>query len=445
MPAAPRHPREGERLASLHSYRVLHTGPDAALDALTRAAARALGTSTALISLVDEHRQLFTSASGVEHVLGPGVRQTPREESFCAHVVAAEEAIVVPDATADARFADLPMVTGPQHVRSYAGAPIIGRDGLPLGALCVMDRAPRELDTAAVQVLSELAGTVAELLELRRADAAAGLSGPDVLVDSHALRAGIDAGQLAVHYQPVVDLPSRRWLGVEALVRWDHPERGLLAPAEFLPLAEASGLVVPLGRQVLTLACTQVALWRAQGGAGGASADLHVAVNLSGRQLSEPDVAQVIADALTISGLPPEALVLELTETSLAAGGGDVDTALQRIRALGVELALDDFGTGYASFSYLQRFQPDVVKIDRCFVAALGRSERDDLLAASLVQLAQRLGCGVVAEGVETPEQAAALTALGVRHAQGYLFSAPRAVADLTGHLLARDPLPARG
>ncbi|WP_432574362.1 sensor domain-containing phosphodiesterase [Kineococcus sp. SYSU DK005] len=435
MPAAPRHAREDERLASLRSYQVLDTGADAALDALATAAARVLGAPAALVSLVDEHRQWFKSAPGAEAVLGPGVRQTAREDSFCAHVVAAEEAIAVPDATADARFADLPMVTGPQHVRAYAGAPIVGRDGLPLGALCVMDREPRELDASAVRVLADLAGAVAELLELRRAEAAAGLGAHQVLAESHRLRAAIDAGQMAVHYQPVVDLPSGRWVGVEALVRWEHPERGLLPPAAFLPVAEASGLVVPMGRQVLTLACTQAALWRERGGAAGAAADLHVAVNVSGRQLSEPDVADVVAEALLVSGLPPEALVLELTETSLAGSGAEVDTALQRIRSLGVTLALDDFGTGYASYSYLQRFQPDVVKIDRCFVAALGRSERDDLLARSLVRLGMQLGCGIVAEGVETREQAQTLTALGVRHAQGYLFSAPRSAHDLEGRL----------
>ncbi|NAZ75482.1 EAL domain-containing protein [Kineococcus sp. T13] len=450
MVHAPRHPREGERLASLRSYQVLDTGADAALQALTAAAAQALGVPTALVSLVDEHRQFFKAATGLEAVLGEEAhrtRQTPREESFCAHVVATEQPLVVPDAGADARFAHLPMVTGPQQVRFYAGAPIIGRDGLALGALCVKDRTPRRLEAAALQVLTDLAAAVAELLELRRLDAAAGLhavpglhdgsgagSGArQVLDESHRLRAGIDAGELVVHYQPVVDLLSGRWQGVEALVRWEHPQRGLLPPAAFLPIAEASGLIVPLGRQVLTLACTQVALWREQ---LSAAAQLHVAVNVSGRQLSEPDVVEVVTDALLISGLPASALTIELTETSAADVGAEVDIALQRIRALGVRLALDDFGTGYASFSYLQRFQPDVVKIDRCFVAALGRSPRDDLLAQTLIDLGSRLGCAIVAEGIEEREQVAALSALGVRLGQGYFFSAPRGATEV-GHRLS--------
>ena len=442
MPTAPLHPREDERLASLRSYHVLDAAPDAALDALTMAAAGALRAPTALITLVDEDRQWFASASGLEVITQRATRQTPREVSFCAWTVTGEEPLVVTDLCDDARFADNALVTGPEHVRAYAGTPIIGRDGLPLGALCVLDRQTRNFEEVGVQTLNALATSVAELLELRRLDAAAGLHSRQVLTESHQLRSGIDAEQLVVHYQPVVNLPTGRWEGLEALVRWKHPQRGLLAPAAFLPVAEASGLVVPLGREVLTLACTQVALWRdaLPGAVGGATTaasatvgaeGLHVAVNLSGRQLSEPDVVDVVADALIVSGLPASALTLELTETSLAGAGAQIDAALTTIRAMGVRLALDDFGTGYASHAYLQRFQPDVVKIDRCFVTALGRSSRDDLLASSLVDLGLRLGCEVVAEGVETPEQAEALSHLGVCTAQGFLFSPPRSGADI--------------
>ncbi|WP_369056289.1 sensor domain-containing phosphodiesterase [Kineococcus terrestris] len=436
--AAPLHPREDERLASLRSYQVLDGGPDAALDALVAAAARALGAPAAAVSLLDEHRQWFAAATGLPAVLGHDERQTPRDVSFCAHVVAGGQPLVVPDATADDRFAGSPLVTGTGRVRSYAGAPLVGRDGLPLGALCVMDTEPRALDEAAVRVLRDLADTVAELLELRRADATAGLGSRDVLAESRALRAGIDAGQLVVHYQPVVELATGRWIGVEALVRWQHPERGLLPPAAFLPVAESSGLVVPLGRWVLREACAQVARWRAE---VPEAADLYAAVNLSGRQLGEADVHETVAEALALSGLPPQALIVELTETCLAGSSEQVDVALQRVRDLGVHLSLDDFGTGWASFAYLQRFHPGAVKIDRCFVAALGRSERDDLLARSLVELGLGLGCHVVAEGIERREQVQALLAMGVRHGQGYLFSAPRSADDLRGSLHRARPV----
>jgi len=425
---APLHPREAERLASLRSYQVLDTGPDLALDALATAAARALGTPVALVSLSDATRQWFLSAPGLEAFAGPGVREIPRDESFCPHAVSAQRCLVIPDATADPRFADAAVVTGPAHVRAYAGAPLIGRDGLPLGTLCVLDSEPHDFSAADVAVLSDLAVAVTELLELRRSDTAAGLGGRDVLAESHRLRAGIDAGELVVHYQPVVELTTGRWISVEALVRWDHPDRGLLPPAAFLPVAEASGLIVPLGRHVLREACAQVARWRRE---VPDASQLHLAVNVSGRQLSEPDVHETIAEALTLSGLPPQALIVELTETCLAASASEVDIALQRIRDLGAHLSLDDFGTGYASYAYLQRFQPGAIKIDRCFVAALGRSERDDLLIRSLVDLALQLGCHIVAEGIEHREQVAVLTAMGVRHGQGFHFSTPRAHDDL--------------
>jgi len=432
-----RHRREAERLASLRSYRVIDTAPDPALNALASAAALALGAQAAVIGLVEQDRQWFAAQHGLDDFLGYHIRQTSLEVSFCAYIVATEQVLVVPDTRADTRFCDNVLVTGPEDLRAYAGAPIIGRDGLTLGALCVLDHRTRHHDESALTVLRDLAGAAAELLELRRLDAAAGLSSralgfPDPLTESHRLRAGIDADELVVHYQPVVDLPSGRWVGLEALVRWDHPHRGLLPPSAFLPLAEASGLILPLGRDVLRQACQQVARWRRE---IPAAADLHVAVNVSGRQLSEGRFPEVVAEALTISGLPPDALVLELTETSLAGSSADIDIALQRIRATGVPLALDDFGTGYASFNYLQRFHPDIVKIDRCFVDALGRSTRDDLLTRSLVSLGQQLGCDVVAEGVENRQQARTLTTWGVRNAQGHLFCTPSSAAHLQEQL----------
>ncbi len=241
---------------------------------------------------------------------------------------------------------------------------------------------------------------------------------------------------MVVHYQPVVTLPQQRTVGVEALVRWQHPQRGLL-PAAFLPIAEASGLIVPLGRQVLQQACQDVQAWRRR---VPGSADLGLAVNVSGRQLCEPDVADIVEHAVLTSGLPATALTLELTETALVADNPAADAALGRLRGRGLRLALDDFGTGYSSAQYLQRFQPDVVKLDRCFVTGLGRSQRDDVIAASLVDLALRLGCDVVAEGIEHPEQARALTRLGVRYAQGFLFSSPRSATEIEDHLARTAP-----
>ena len=230
-------------------------------------------------------------------------------------------------------------------------------------------------------------------------------------------------------------------MGVEALLRWQHPDRGLLPPSAFLPIAEASGLVVPLGRQALQQGSQQVKAWRTS--VPGAD-DLRLAVNVSGRQLHEPDVADVVEHALIASGLPAPALTLELTETALNADDPAIGVALGRLRSRGVRLALDDFGTGYTSAQYLQRFQPDVVKLDRCFVAGLRRSGRDDLIASSLVELALRLGCDVIAEGIEHPEQARTLTRLGVRYGQGFLFSCPRPVVELHSYLARTTMAPTR-
>ncbi len=444
MPAGPKHRFERDRLAALRSYQVLDTLPDPAIDAVAAAAADALQAPVGLVTLLDEHRQWFKAAPGLQQLLGQELCETPRQQSFCAYVVAAERPLLVPDATRDVRFADNELVTGPAHLRFYAGAPLIGRDGLPLGALCVLDNQPRELGSSGLALLVELAGAVTGLLELRRSEAAAGLATRDLLAEGHRLRRGLDDGEIVVHYQPVVDLPSARWVGVEALVRWDHPEGGLVPPAAFLPVAEASGLIVALGREVLEQACRQVAQWRRSV----PRADtLHLAVNISGRQLLEPDVVDVVQRALATSGLPAEALVIELTETAVAASTPDVDAALRRIRALGATLALDDFGTGYSTLSYLQRFEPDIVKLDRCFVSALsgpphgapgGPSpdpSRTDIIVAALVDMAQRLGCSIVAEGIEQPSQADALTRLGVRRGQGYLYSKPQSAADLEQRL----------
>ncbi len=422
MAAAPLHAREDERLASLRSYRLLDGCADPALDAVAAAAANAVGTPVALLSLVEEHHQHFAAAVGVQ------MRTTPRDVSFCAHAVADERLLVVPDAREDPRFADNALVTGPTGVRFYAGAPVIGRDGLPLGTLCVIDTTPRTVTGSQLAHLTSLADAAAELLELRRNDAVAGNGARNMLADSRRLRRALDAGQIVPHYQPVVDLPSGRWVGVEALARWQHPQQGLLPPSTFLPVAEASGLVLPLGRSVLEQACRQVAQWRRR---VPAAADLHVAVNVSGRQLEAPGLQQTVRRALQTSGLPAHALTLELTETAQASTTSTADDGLQALRALGVRLALDDFGTGYSSMSYLQRFQPDVVKLDRCFVESLNRSARGHLITSALVTLALSLGCDLIGEGVEHPAQARALTRLGCRTAQGYLFSTPRDPADL--------------
>jgi diguanylate cyclase (GGDEF)-like protein len=232
------------------------------------------------------------------------------------------------------------------------------------------------------------------------------------------LREALRHDELVLHYQPVVDLKRGVTTGVEALVRWRRAD-GLRMPDTFIPAAEASGLIVPMGVWVLQEACRQGASWRRQG------LDLDVAVNLSARQVTHPDVVSTIQDALRSSGLPPERLLVEVTESTVMADADAAEVALRAIAALGVSVAIDDFGTGYSSLVYLKRYDLHALKVDRTFVAGMGVSAEDDAIVASIINLARAVGAVCIAEGVETPEQHAALVALGCDYAQGFLFGRP--------------------
>ncbi|HEV2061281.1 MAG TPA: EAL domain-containing protein, partial [Solirubrobacteraceae bacterium] len=236
------------------------------------------------------------------------------------------------------------------------------------------------------------------------------------------LRGAVDRGQLRLLYQPVVDLASNMIGSVEALVRWQHPQRGLLGPGEFLPVAEASGLILDVGRFVLRAACRQAALWRRQ---LGDDAPLPINVNLAARQLGQPALVDTVRDALEAAGARPEDLGLEITESAVIENTLLAAQTLDALKGLGVRVLLDDFGTGYSSLSYLQRLPIDVLKIDRAFIAPLGGGERDEAIVAAVVGMARALGMRVVAEGVETAEQAQRVAALGCDMAQGYLFDRP--------------------
>jgi diguanylate cyclase (GGDEF)-like protein/PAS domain S-box-containing protein len=252
-----------------------------------------------------------------------------------------------------------------------------------------------------------------------------------------ALRRAVELGQLRLHYQPQVTLPEGHIVGVEGLVRWQHPERGLLGPGEFIPLAEESQLVVSIGEWVIDEACRQAASWQAEFGAAN-----KVSVNVSARQLKYGDLADCIRRALAATGLRPEALCLEITENILM---GDADfflEALLGLRFLGVSLAVDDFGTGYSSLGYLKRFPIDELKVDKAFVDGLGQgNRRARAIPRAVVAMARDLGMATVAEGVETLDQAGELTALGCDQAQGYYFARPQPPETVT-ELLRRQILP---
>ncbi|HEV8252748.1 MAG TPA: EAL domain-containing protein [Candidatus Limnocylindria bacterium] len=235
-----------------------------------------------------------------------------------------------------------------------------------------------------------------------------------------------------LHYQPIVDLRSGDVTGLEALVRWRHAERGLVLPTEFIPIAEETGLIVPLGRWVIGEACRQLGAWTAAGRLAGPRLErLSMWVNLSARELQEPDFVQMVADAVQSSAIRPERLTLEITESGLMADLEQSMAALHRLRELGVRLAIDDFGTGYSSLSYLERLPVEVLKIDRSFTAAIGHGRDVPVLVRSIVKLGQTLHMEVLAEGIETAEQLTRLRAIDCRLGQGFHFSPALPAAEV--------------
>jgi diguanylate cyclase (GGDEF)-like protein/PAS domain S-box-containing protein len=246
----------------------------------------------------------------------------------------------------------------------------------------------------------------------------------------------IDDGQLRCHYQPIVSLQTGRITGVEALVRWEHPSRGLLYPDAFIPLAEDTGLIVPLGRWVMREACQQLRTWQLR---LPASSTMSMSINLSVRQLMHEQIIRDVRDAVGDAGLDPSTVTMEITETTLMHDTEMTRERLAELREIGVSLAVDDFGTGYSSLQYVQRFPIDIIKIDRSFVTGLGTNPGDGAVVQSMIELSQRLGVHTVAEGIDRPEQVTLLQSLGADLGQGYLFSKP-VEADQISSLLDSSP-----
>jgi EAL domain-containing protein (putative c-di-GMP-specific phosphodiesterase class I) len=248
------------------------------------------------------------------------------------------------------------------------------------------------------------------------------------------LQRAVERGELRVYYQPIVALGSGAVVGAEALLRWQHPQRGLVPPSQFIPLAEETGLIIPIGQWVLEQACRQTRAWHDARGLDPAS--FVVSVNLSAKQFQQPGLTSQVARVLSDTGLDPAALKLEITESVLMLNAEHTIQTLLALRGLGVRLAIDDFGTGYSSLSYLRRFPVDTLKIDRSFVSSLTIDESAAAIVQAVDALARALKIDVTAEGIETPDQLARVERLLHGHAQGYYFSRP-----LTGesmeHLLS--------
>ncbi len=269
----------------------------------------------------------------------------------------------------------------------------------------------------------------------RGTDCAEGFGGEMPEQGAHALRSaselrrGIERGEIKPYYQPIVDLATGTTFGFEVLARWLHPDRGLLSPSEFMPIAEESGMMIDLGARVLRDSLAQLAQWRK---AGLEFARCSLSVNVDARQLVDPAFPGMVLDALSATRIDADSLWLEITESALMVDVEVAIAATEHLRSRGVHLSVDDFGTGYSSLTYMKLFPVEAIKIERSFVSGLGRSVDDEAIVAAVVQLGKSMGLKVVAEGIESPLQLSRLRAIGCSSGQGYLFGRPRP-ADLIG------------
>lgn len=393
----------------------MDTPRETTYDALTALAARLCSTSFAAVTLIDKNRQWFKSTYGLT------LEQAPREMSFCSDVVASSQILVVPDATTDSRYQHSPLVTGELGLRSYLGVPLVGRDGLPLGVLCVVDQHPRSFTPDQVGVLVTLAEQVVFLLEQHRRDLRDGLLSEHVHAEARdplRLRAALLHGELVPHYQPLVDIRSGQVHQLEALLRWEHPTFGTLPPAAFLPAIEATALVVPMGRAVLDLALRQLV----QLCDGGARLAGGVAVNVASGQLARPGLARDVVAALQRHNIHGSLLTLEITEATALEDVLVARRELDAVVAMGVHVVVDDYGAGWSNLTRILELPVDGLKIDRAIAARVLDDQRAASMVESTVQLADTLGLDVTAEGVEDTAVRDHLAAAGVRWAQGWLY-----------------------
>ncbi len=436
------HPREDDRLESLRSYDISHSHKTLCLDDIARLAAALCDAPAAMVNLVEYDHQWSAGVHGVNDAS----TRSSRSDSICSDAVATEARLILHDAAAHARYSSTALVAGAPHIRAYAGVPLFGRDGLPLGVLCVLDWRPRTFSALQIEHLEILADQVAARLELHRIDREWGRAGEQVLsdaLDARHLRRAIEHGEFVLRFQPIVDMRTEEVVAVEALVRWNHPELGMVPPALFLPAMEHTGLMIPLGRHVLTAGLNLAVELRRQAHEGPAPT---VNVNISASELRSSGLAHTIESLLRDRDLPPDALCIEITETMALPGVHSV-RELEAVRALGVGIAIDDFGSGTATLGQITALPATEIKIDRELSMGAHKSERGLHILRSACSLARDLKLDYCVEGVETTAQRDLLIREGVDYGQGWLFStpldAPQLLAYVNLHGTTRRATPA--
>jgi len=427
--------QEAARLAALNSTGILDTPPEPGYDAITRLAAEHFRADWAGISFADESRIWVKSHWGQQ------MREVPRKDSIFDLVLAEDGPVVIPDISHLPQFNGLPQSLRVLDAVFFATVLVRSFDRKILGLLSIYCRESRHgLTSDELRILEGLADMVSRELEMRRlrnpytgrrlrkprrttANAQAGWP------RSADLRRALGQRQFVLYYQPEVELSTRKIVSLEALIRWEHPERGLILPKDFIPVAEKSGLILPIGDWVLSEVCKQIQKW--------CSEDPHlnslkVCANLSARQFSRGGLSGYIKALLLQSGISSRQLCLEITESSLIPNKSTAMEVLGSMHDLGVSLHMDDFGTGYSSLNYLHSFPFDVLKIDRSFVGRMTDGDQPLQIVRTIIELARIMGMEVVAEGIETHEQCRLLQQLNCRFGQGFLFARPMSAEAVT-------------
>jgi EAL domain-containing protein (putative c-di-GMP-specific phosphodiesterase class I) len=428
--------QENDRLAILASYAILDTPAEPCYDTITRLAADYFGADSACLGFADQTRVWLKSW------WGQNVREIPRKDSIFDRVLAKNGPVVVSDVAHCPFIEAHPLLPRIIDAAFFAGAPVRTPDGKIIGSLNIFAKQPRSgMTEDELHMLQDMADMAAGQLELRKLRSASTLrarrrspsaacgKSPKSWPSCRDLRRALDRHEFVLYYQPEVDLFTRKIIGVEALIRWIHPERGVIPPLEFIPNAEECGMILPIGDWGLAEACNQIQTWNRDNPCNGS---LRVCVNLSARQFSRPGLADHVQSLLVQTGASSRQLGLEMTESSLIPNLNIAVDVLAGLRVLGISLLMDDFGTGYSSLNYLHSFPFDVLKIDRSFVSRMTEGSQPLQIVRTIIELARALSMDVVAEGIETCQQYRLLREMGCRYGQGFLFARPMPADEVT-------------